>query len=219
MSASVLRLGGGSVAPAFRALPAPANDAQFAAYKLARTVVKNLLLKGAQDEKYRRLKTSNPKVAAKLLTVPAAVEFLRGVGFEQVGEELVYGKDINTAQLQCEFDGIDALLRGVQQERGQPAGSDTTAAMATSNTENRPARKNTGAARIDPTLCGSRSIKAQIRAKEEAKQRALRDAQRKQRKQLMAKIQSDKEARKQPGWSAKISSANMGAQPSAQANF
>ena len=57
-----------------------------------------------------------------------------------------------------------------------------------------------------------------MREKEEMKRKAKQAEERKRRKELLKGFDRDKEARKQPGWQAKLSGANRGAAPSAQAS-
>jgi len=88
--------------------------------KIARTVLRNLVAKGPQDDKFRTLKTSNPKVAAKLLSQPAVVGFLTAVGFVNTGEALTFQRDIDVPRLQAEFQGLDALMRSAPRTPAPP---------------------------------------------------------------------------------------------------
>ena len=185
---------------AYRTLHPPTNDAEIAAMKIARTVIKNLFQKGINDDKFRSLKTSNPKVAAKLLSQPQVVGFLIAVGFTNTGEALSYQGDIDVDRLQQEYHGVDGLLRTLQ-----PATSSTSCSSS-----------NNKKSYIDPTKGSCTSIKAQMRAKEEAKQKARRKAETQRRKELLKGFDTDKQVRKQPGWKAKLSGANRGAAPSMQ---
>lgn len=126
------------------------------------------------------------------------------VGFTNMGEALTYQGNIDVARLQQEFQGIDSLLRALQ-----PASSSSTA-LSQSNNNKRPY--------IDPTKGSGKSIKAEMRAKEELKLKAKRAAERQRRKELVKGFAQDKEVRKQPGWQAKLSGANKGAAPSMQAS-
>jgi len=189
---------------AFQALQSPSNPAETAALKIARTVVKNLFQKGPSDDKFRTLKTTNPKVASKLLSQPKVVGFLIAVGFTNTGEALTYQGNIDVARLQQEFQGIDSLLRALQ-----PASSSSSSTASSQSNHNKKPY-------IDPTKGSGKSIKAQMRAKEELKVKAKRAAERQRRKELVKGFAQDKEVRKQPGWQAKLSGANKGAAPSMQ---
>jgi hypothetical protein len=189
---------------AFQALQSPSNPAETAALKIARTVVKNLFQKGPSDDKFRTLKTTNPKVASKLLSQPKVVGFLIAVGFTNTGEALTYQGNIDVARLQQEFQGIDSLLRALQ-----PASSSSSSTASSQSNHNKKPY-------IDPTKGSGKSIKAQMRAKEELKLKAKRAAERQRRKELVKGFAQDKEVRKQPGWQAKLSGANKGAAPSMQ---
>jgi hypothetical protein len=197
----------GRTGTAYASLANPSNDAEVGAYKLARTVVKNLFTKGVTDDKFRTLKTTNPKVASKLLSQPPVVGFLLAVGFINTGEALMYQGDIDVARLQQEFQGIDGLLRTLQ-----PSSS------SSSSLSNGNSNSNKRKTYIDPTKGSGSSIKAQMRAKEEAKKKAQRAKEKKQRQELLKGFDKDKEARKKAGWSAKLSGANRGAAPSMQAS-
>jgi len=52
--------------------------------KLTQNVVRN-----PGEEKFRKIKLTNPKIAATITNVPNAVSVLKEMGWEQVGEELV----------------------------------------------------------------------------------------------------------------------------------
>eukprot|EP00928_Gymnodinium_smaydae_P081973 TRINITY_DN653_c1_g1_i1.p1 TRINITY_DN653_c1_g1~~TRINITY_DN653_c1_g1_i1.p1 ORF type:complete len:213 (-),score=50.09 TRINITY_DN653_c1_g1_i1:364-924(-) len=52
--------------------------------KLTRNVVRN-----PSDEKFRRIKLTNPKIAAAITDVPAALALMAQMGWQQEGEELV----------------------------------------------------------------------------------------------------------------------------------
>ena len=184
---------------AFQSLQTPANDGEIGALKLARTVLKNLITKGPGDDKFRTLKTTNPKVASKLLSQPPVVGFLLSVGFTNTGEALTYQGEIDVARLQTEFEGVTRLLQN------------TVQSTTTTLKENKPKKKY-----IDPTNGSGASIKAQMRAKQELKEKTKRQAEKKRRKDLLKGFDTDKKARKQPGWEAKLSGANKGAAPSAQ---
>ena len=190
---------------AFQTLRSPTNDAEIKALKLARTVVKNLYSKGVGDEKFRTLKTTNPKVAAQLLSQPPVVGFLLSVGVTNTGEALTYSGEIDVARLQQEFEGVDTLLRTALQSLAPKSSAPTK--------ENSKPR-----AFIDPTKGSGGSIKAQMRAKEELKKKALKESERKRKKELLKGFDKDKQARKAPGWEAKLSGANKGAAPTMQAS-
>ena len=206
----MLKLNGGTPQTtndaAFKSLSSPSNAAETGALKIARTVVKNLFTKGVSDDKFRTLKTTNPKIAAKLLSQPQVVGFLIAVGFTNTGEALTYQGDIDVDRLQQEFQGIDSLLR--QQENTSSASSAASVSSSSSN--------NNKKAYIDPTRGTGGSIKAQMRAKEALKEKSKREAERKRRKALLKGFETDKKARKAPGWEAKLSGANKGAAPSMQ---
>ena len=192
---------------AFASLARPRTGAAMGAMKIARTILRNLFTKGVEDEKYRTLSLTNPKVAEKLLSQPSVVGFLLNVGFENTGEALTFRGDVGSqvARLSQEYDGLSALLSAAVQEN----------ASGNANTAGAPAKRKMPSVFAD---AGKKSIKAQMREKEEAKRKAKSAAERKRRKELLKGFDNDKEARKQPGWEAKLSGANRGAAPSAQAS-
>jgi hypothetical protein len=203
-AAAAAPAGGG---PAFGALAPPADPAQFGAMKIARTVLRNLVAKGPQDDKFRTLKTSNPKVAAKLLSQPAVVGFLTAVGFVNTGEALTFQGDIDVPRLQAECQGLDALMRSAAENTS--AAQNAAAAAAT-------AAPAGGSAPRKPVYEGRMSAKAQMRAKMEAMEKKKKAEAKRQRKALLKGFEQDKVARQQPGWTAKLSGANKGAAPSMQ---
>ena len=187
---------------AFQALQSPSNPAETAALKIARRAVYNLLHGGLSDKKFRTL--NGPKVKSKLMSQSKVVGFLIAVGFTNTGEALTYQGNIDVARLQQEFQGIDSLLRALQ-----PASSSSSSTASSQSNHNKKPY-------IDPTKGSGKSIKAQMRAKEELKLKAKRAAERQRRKELVKGFAQDKEVRKQPGWQAKLSGANKGAAPSMQ---
>merc|ERR1711865_1045339 len=112
------------------------------------------------------LKTTNPKIASKLLSQPPVVGFLLSVGFTNTGEALTYQGEIDVARLQTEFEGVTRLLQN------------TIQSTTTTLKENKPKKKY-----IDPTNGSGASIKAQMRAKQELKEKTKRQAEKKRRKE------------------------------------
>jgi hypothetical protein len=159
------------------------------------------------EDKYRTLSLGNPKVCEKLMSQPQVVGFLLQVGFENTGEALTFRGDVGgqVERLRKEFEGVSALLGAAVTEN---AAGDANAAAKT-------VKRKMPSVFAD---AGKKSIKAQMREKEEAKKKAQAAAERKRRKELLKGFDKDKEARKQPGWEAKLSGANRGAAPSAQAS-
>eukprot|EP00946_MAST-07B_sp_MAST-7B-sp1_P004549 g4549.t1 len=187
-------------------LPRPRSPQVMAAMKIARTILRNLFTKGMADDKYRTLSLTNPKVAERLLSQAPVVGFLLQVGFENTGEALTFRGDIGSQleRLKKEFEGVSALLAEAVHEN---AAGNANTSVATK--------------RKIPSVfadTGKKSIKAQMREKEEMKRKAKQAEERKRRKELLKGFDRDKEARKQPGWQAKLSGANRGAAPSAQAS-
>lgn len=195
---------------AFAALARPRTGAEMGAMKIARTILRNLCTKGVEEEKYRTLSLGNPRVCEKLLSQPDVVGFLLQVGFENTGEALTFRGDVGgqVERLRKEFEGVSALLSAAVQENA--AGNANAAAAKAATAKRKMPSVFAGA--------GKKSIKAQMREKEEAKKKAQAAAERKRRKELLKGFDKDKEARKQPGWEAKLSGANRGAAPSAQAS-
>ena len=180
-----------------------------AALKVARVVLSNLYNKGDQDPKFRRLRTGNPKVQARLLSQPVVVDFLLECGFVRTEHELVYNESIDVAATKAQHDRVESILRNsspLQEMQPKPAPQPTASMIP-----------RTSSAR--DTTVGKRSIKAQMMEKREREAKEKRAQEKRRRAQLLKGFEHDKAARRQPGWTAKISSANKGAQPSAQANF
>eukprot|EP00949_MAST-11_sp_MAST-11-sp1_P001159 g1159.t1 len=178
-------------------LPRPRTAEERAAFTIVGKVLRNLATKEVEDEnsKYRKLRLTNATIAAKLVTVASAVEFLCKVGFVREGEEfLVFKGPVPSKEILGHVQAIGKLLEPL-------------AAVETRNSASNASYAGT-----------TKSIKAQIRAKEEAKRKAQAEKERKERKRLLKKFDADKKARKDPNWKARVSSANMGAQPHAQAS-
>ena len=150
-------------------------------------MVKNLL---KNNEKYRTVKLSNPKINERIVQVNngAAVDYLVKVGFmkENEGSTLVFKG--TTEFIQQEVNMLEAICNKFK-----------------------PAQENVGPAtkakKIDVTLLSKRSSKAEIRDREQAKLKEKRRLENMQRKQLLQKFKQDKVARAQPGWEAKVSAA------------
>ena len=190
---------------AFVSLKRPTSAPEIGAMKIARTILRNLFTKAVENEKYRTLSLANPKVAEKLLSQPSVVGFLLEVGFTNTGDSITFKGDITSHidRLKAEFEGISSLLATAMQENANTANTAI------------PAKRKVPSAFAG---AGKKSIKAQMREKEEAARKAKLIAERKRRKELLKGFEKDKEARKQPGWTAKLSGANRGAAPSAQAS-
>ena len=198
--------GSSSVAgtPIDQLLGGECTPGELAAFKLVRTVLRNLINKGPTDDKYRTLKTDNVKVAEKLLSQPRAVNFLCAVGFANTGISLHFAGEIRPEVLQESYGKLEAMLT---RQLNQKSENDVTVSNATKKMPS-----------IFAASSGKRSIKAKMRAKEETEKKRKMVLERKRRKQLLKGFDKDKEARKQPGWKAKLSGANRGAAPSAQAS-
>ena len=138
------------------------------------------------DDKYRTLSLTNPKVAERLLSQAPVVGFLLQVGFENTGEALTFRGDIGSQleRLKKEFEGVSAQLAEAVHEN---AAGNANTSVATK--------------RKIPSVFADRkkSIKAQMREKEEMKRKAKQAEERKRRKELLKGFDRDKEARKQPG--------------------
>ena len=176
-------------------LAKPNTAAERGAFSIVVKVLRNLATKDVEnsESKFRRLRTTNKTISAQLMPISSAVEFLKKVGFsaEEGAEFLVFNGPIQSEKILAEVAALEKIL--------QPLSAVVNSVSDSSNS-------------------GSRSIKAQMRAKEEAKRKMLAEKERKERKALLKKFAADKRARKDPNWKAKVSSANLGAQPHAQAS-
>lgn len=161
------------------------NEKEYVCYNTCYKLVKNLL---KNDDKFKTIKLSNPKIQERIVQVNngAAVDYLVKVGFVKEGELLVFKG--TTEFIQQEVNMLEAICNKFKttQENVGPA---------------------TTTKKVDVTLLSKRSSKAQIRDREEAKIKEKRRLENQQRKQLLQKFKQDKKARAQPGWEAKVSAA------------
>ena len=105
-----------------------AGEPGAAALAMAQKLVSNIIAK--QDEpKFRRVKTSNPKLQAALFSVPGGRELMHACGFaeEAGGEELVLPASASLVTLRLRLHAIDEALKPAPAPVAPPAARPTPA--------------------------------------------------------------------------------------------
>lgn len=109
-----------SLEQALRSLPLEqAQEALELIEKLTRNVVRN-----PTDEKFRRIKLSNPKIAATITDVPGAVALLKEMGWVEDGEELVLPAELrllHEKEVVALIDAKDYYKKEEEKERRRQA--------------------------------------------------------------------------------------------------
>ena len=89
-----------------------AGEPGAAALAMAQKLIGNVLAK-QDDPKFRRVKTSNPKLQAALFSIPGGRELMRAAGFEDEagGDELVLPANASLVTLRLRLHAIDEALK------------------------------------------------------------------------------------------------------------
>uniref|UniRef100_A0A7S1Y413 PUB domain-containing protein n=1 Tax=Grammatophora oceanica TaxID=210454 RepID=A0A7S1Y413_9STRA len=171
--------------------------------KLLKVVIKNLAdpIK-SKDPKYRKLRVENEKIKNKLLACPAAMDYLKAIGFSETMEGteniLKVQGDVNLVLMQASLAEVTNGYNMVAtKENVAPSASSTKKARVES-----PARKTVTAF---PTKL---SEKQKARILKEEKDKLEREEAKRHRAKTSALIKQDKYVRENdPNWKSGVNAA------------